>query len=73
MKVFGSIPGKTENNFDISLFLRKPYSRLNHIDSKIEEDINMTNQFKTKICLLLLILRKLSQNLMLILSLPVRL
>ena len=38
----------SENKIDTSLFLQKPYLRTNFIESKIEEDIDLKNQYRIK-------------------------
>ena len=45
---FGSISANTGNRTDTSLFERKPYLRTNHIESIIEEDIDMKKQYGNK-------------------------
>ena len=35
-------------NLDTSLFVKKPYLRTNYIESNIEEDIDLKNQFRIK-------------------------
>ena len=49
INVFGNSSFSYDNNkIDTSLFVQKAYLRTNYIDSKIEENINMKNKFKTK-------------------------
>ena len=49
IKVFGNISSSYDNSkSDTSLFVQKPYLRTNYIESSIEENINMKNQFKIK-------------------------
>ena len=38
----------TGNKIDTSLFVQKPYLRTNYIESKIEEDIDLKNQYRNK-------------------------
>ena len=37
-----------DNKIDTSLFVKKPYLRTNYIESNIEEDIDLKNQYKIK-------------------------
>ena len=37
------------NKIDISLFVQKPYLRSNHIESNVEENIDMKNQYRVLI------------------------
>ena len=48
INVFGNYSNKSDNKIDNSLFVQKRYLRINYIESKIEEDINLKNQFRTK-------------------------
>ena len=49
INVFGNSSSSYDNNkIDTSLFVQKPYLRTNYIESNIEENINMKNQFKIK-------------------------
>ena len=49
INVFGnSNPNNNDNKIDTSLFVQKPYLRSNYIESKIEEDIDLKNQFRIK-------------------------
>ena len=48
INVFGSTSGNNENKIDTSIFVQKPYLRTNYIESNIEEDLDMKNQFKIK-------------------------
>ena len=48
INVFGNSPKISENKIDISLFKHKLYLRSNYIESNIEEDIDLKNQFKFK-------------------------
>ena len=46
--VFGSKSVNSDNKNDTSLFLQKPYTRLNYIESEIEEDIDLQSKFRIK-------------------------
>ena len=48
--VFGNSSSSHDsgNIIDTSIFVQKPYLRTNYIESNIEEDIDMTNQFRMK-------------------------
>ena len=46
--VFGSSSNNSDHKIDFSLFVQKPYSRRNYIESNIEEDIDLKNQNRTK-------------------------
>ena len=48
--VFGNSSSSYDNGnkIDTSLFVRKPYLRTNYIESKLEEDIDLENQFRIK-------------------------
>ena len=48
INVFGNSSNNSEHEIDTSLFVPKPYLRTNYIESNIEEDINMKNQFRIK-------------------------
>ena len=49
INIFGNSSSSYDNNkIDTSLFVEKPYLRTNYIESNIEENINMKNQFKIK-------------------------
>ena len=50
MKVFGNSSSSYDNGINIktSSFVQKPYLGTNYIESNMEEDINMKNQYKTK-------------------------
>ena len=39
---------KSDNKIDTSLFVQKPYLRSNYIETKIEEDIDLRNQYRIK-------------------------
>ena len=46
LNVIGSALSISENKIDTTLFVQKPYLRTNCLESNIEEDIDMKNQFK---------------------------
>ena len=49
INVFGnSSNNNNDNKIDTSLFVQKPYLRTNYIESNIEEDIDLKNQFRIK-------------------------
>ena len=49
LNVFGnSNSNNSDNKIDTSLFVQKPYLRTNYIESNIEEDIDLKNQFRNK-------------------------
>ena len=48
INVFGNSSNNSDNKFDTSLFVQKPYLRTNYIESNIEEDIDLKNQFRIK-------------------------
>ena len=49
INVFGNSSSSDDNNkIDTSLFVQKPYLKINYTESNTEENINMTNQFKIK-------------------------
>ena len=49
INVFGnSNSNKSDNKIDTSLFVQKPYLRINYIEANIEEDIDLKNQFRIK-------------------------
>ena len=48
INVFGNSSNNSENKIDTSLFVQKPYLRTNYIESNIEEDIDLKNQFRIK-------------------------
>ena len=49
INVFGnSNSNNNDNKIDTSLFVQKPYLRTNYIESNIEEDIDLKNQYKIK-------------------------
>ena len=46
--VFGNSSNNNDNKIDTSLFVQKPYLRTNCIESNIEKDIDLKNQYKIK-------------------------
>ena len=48
INVFGNSSNNSEHKIDVSLFVQKPYLRTNFIESNIEEDIDLKNQFRIK-------------------------
>ena len=48
INVFGNSSSNSDSKIDTSLFVQKPYLRTNYIESNIEEDINLKNQFRIK-------------------------
>ena len=48
INVFGNSSNNSDNNIDTSLFVQKSYLRTNYIESNIEEDIDLKNQFRIK-------------------------
>ena len=49
INVFGnSNSNNSDNKIDTSLFVQKPYLRANYVESNIEEDIDLKNQFRIK-------------------------
>ena len=46
--VFGNSSNNSDNKIDRSLFVQKPYLRTIFIESSIEEDIDLKNQFRIK-------------------------
>ena len=49
INVFGNSNSHDNNNkIDTSLFVQKPYLRTNYIESNIEEDIDLENQYRIK-------------------------
>ena len=48
ISVFGNYSQDNNKKIDIFLFLQKPYLRTNYIEANIEEDIDLTNQFRIK-------------------------
>ena len=48
INVFGNSSNNNDNKIDTSLFVKKPYLRANYIESKLEEDIDLKNQYRIK-------------------------
>ena len=48
IKIFGNSSHDNNNKIDTSLLVQKPYLRTNYIESNIEEDIDMKNQYSIK-------------------------
>ena len=48
INVFGNSSNNYDNKIDTSLFVQKPYLRTNYIESEIEENIDMKNQYRIK-------------------------
>ena len=48
INVFGNSSNNSEQKIDTSLFLQKPYLRSDYIESNIEEDIDLKNQFRIR-------------------------
>ena len=48
INVFGNSSHDNNNRIDTSLFVQKPYLRTNYIESNIEEDIDLKNQFRIR-------------------------
>ena len=48
INVFGNSSNNSEQKIDTSIFVKKPYLRTNYIESNIEEDIDLKNQYRIK-------------------------
>ena len=48
INVFGNSSNNSDNKIDTSLFVQKLYLRTNYIESNIEEDIDLKNQYRIK-------------------------
>ena len=48
INVFGNSNSNDNNIIDTSLFVQKPYLRTKYIESNIEEDIDLKNQYRIK-------------------------
>ena len=48
INVFGNSSSISDNKIDTSLVVQKPYLRTNYIESDIEEDIDLKNQYRIK-------------------------
>ena len=46
INVFGNSSNNSEQKIDTSLFVQKPYLRTNYIESNVEENIDMKNQYR---------------------------
>ena len=46
--MFGNSCHDNINKNDTSIFVQKPYLRINYIESNIEEDIDLKNQYRIK-------------------------
>ena len=69
INVFGNSSNFSENKTVTSLFIQKLYLRTKYLESNIEEDIDMKNQFRIEIYKIRLASQKLLQrNIMIIYS-----
>ena len=48
INVFGNSSKNSEQKIDTSLFVQKPYLRINYIESNIEEDIDLKKKYRIK-------------------------
>ena len=48
INVFGNSSNNSNTKIDTSLFVQKPYLRSNYLESNIEEDIDLKNQYRIK-------------------------
>ena len=48
INVFGNSSSNSVSKIDTSLFVQKPYLRTNYIESNIEEDNDLKNQYRIK-------------------------
>ena len=48
INVFGNFSNNSDKKIDISLFVQKPYLRINYIENNIDEDIDLKNQYRIK-------------------------
>ena len=48
INVFGNSVSNSQNKIDTALFVKKPYVRTNYIESNIEEDIDLKDQYRNK-------------------------
>ena len=46
INVFGNSSNNSDNRIDTSPFVQKPYLKTNYIESNVEENINMKNQYR---------------------------
>ena len=73
MNVYGSTSSaKKKNKLDETSFVQKQYLTTNYIESNIEQDFEVKNQFERKKYLLQSILIKLIQSLTLMISSTIR-
>ena len=49
INVFGLSSNFSDDKIDTSIFVQKPYLRTNFIESNVEEDLNMKNQYRIEI------------------------
>ena len=47
INAFGNSSNNSEQKIDTSLFEQKPYLRINYIESNIDQDIDLKNQYRT--------------------------
>ena len=66
INVFGNSSNSSHNKIDTSLFVKKTYLRTNYIESIIEEDIDLKNQYRIENLQILLAYEKLVVKIMLI-------
>ena len=72
INVFGnSNSNNSDNKIDTSLFVQKPYLRSNYIESNIEEDIDLKNQYRIENYLILSAYENLLQKIMSIINLMI--
>ena len=48
INVFGNSSNNSDQKIDTSLYVRKPYLKLNYLESDIEEDFDLKHQYKIK-------------------------
>ena len=48
INIFGHSSNNSQIKFDTSLFVQKPYLRANYLESNIEDDIDLKNQYRIK-------------------------
>ena len=48
INVFGDSSNNFDNKIDTSIFVQKPYLRSNYMESNIEEDTDLKNQYRHK-------------------------
>ena len=46
INIFGNSSNNSDNKFDSSLFVQKPYLGSNCIEANIEQDIDLKNQYR---------------------------